>query len=134
MKRELITFAKMLPQSAVVLIYLAGHGMELQGEQYFLPADFKQEGAEGNPVQNSLTSCVPLSWIRTCVNRVLRHDGLVMVFSDICRDNTLKHELKKILRGEPMTKQELDVRLETSWQDLTRSMMEEVLNGEYCEK
>jgi len=135
MQWELITFARTLPQNAVVLIYLAGHGMELQGEQYFLPADFKQEAVVGNPVQNALTSCVSLGWIRTCINRVLRHDGLVMVFSDICRDNELKHEsLEKILRGEAVTEQELDVQLEASRQEMKRLMMEEVLNGRYFEK
>jgi len=49
-----------LPQNAVVLIYLAGHGMEVKGKQYFLPADFKPEGSEGSPVHNVLTPCVSL--------------------------------------------------------------------------
>jgi len=33
---------------------------ELNEKQYFLPADFKPEGSENNPIQNVLTSCVSL--------------------------------------------------------------------------
>ena len=123
--------------------------MQLQGEQYFLAADCKQEGGyllptdyeqqmqnvESNPVQNALTSCVSLGWIRARLNRVLRHDGLMMLFPDMCRENVLKHEsFEKILRGEPVTEQELDVQLEASRQEMKRLMMEEVLNGGYCEQ
>ena len=149
MQREFLAFLRTLPQNAVVLIYLAGHGMELQGEQYFLPADYEQKGGyllpdnfeqqeqnvESNPVQNVLTSCVSIEWIRTSVNRALRYDGLMMLFLDMCRENVLKHEsFENVLRGEPVTEQELDVQLEVSRQDMKRLLMEEVLNGRYCEK
>jgi len=59
----------------------------------------------------------------------------MMLFPDMCRENVLKHEsFEKILRGEPVTEQELDVQLEASRQEMKRLMMEEVLHGGYCEK
>jgi hypothetical protein len=59
----------------------------------------------------------------------------MVLFPDICRENVLKHEsFERIFRGEPVTEPELDVQLEKSRQEMKRLLMEEVLNGEYCEK
>jgi len=40
LEKEVLIWTRRLPENAIALVYLGGHGMELQGDRYFVPVDF----------------------------------------------------------------------------------------------
>jgi len=99
LERQVLAWTQRLPENAVALVFLSGHGMELQGERYFVSVDFQ--------IVNVLTivamakeRCVSLEWIHDRVYSALRQDGLIISFWDCCRENALKAaETDHIVRG-----------------------------------
>jgi len=96
---EFDKWARMLPHNAVAFIYIAAHGMELDGERYLIPVDY--ERSDDDIVKHADAACVSLSWMRERLNCVLRHTGLILSFWDCCRENDKKQKpLKIIVRGD----------------------------------
>ena len=54
LEREIKAWTRTLPGNAHALVFLAGHGIELRGEQYFLTKDFKYD-------QNDVDQIVPMA-------------------------------------------------------------------------
>ena len=79
---EFDKWARMFPHNAVAFIYIAAHGMELDGERYLIPVDY--ERSDDDIVKHADAACVSLSWMRECLNCVLRHTGLILSFWDCC--------------------------------------------------
>jgi hypothetical protein len=96
-------WAKCLPEDATALIYLCGHGCQLKGEGYFVPAQpvLSTHGeSEDAVVKNAKDNFVTVRGsILDPVRRVLREAGLIITFWDCCRENEL-HSNRKIWRGQ----------------------------------
>ena len=106
-KDEFIAWTTLLPENAVVFVYLAGHGMELR-DRYLLPVDFEfkedqflipknfeqhlgdvSKEVNENFVlfeRNVKRRSLSLRWIQALLNARLRHNGLNMIFWDCCRE------------------------------------------------
>jgi len=78
LEREVITWTRKLPENAEALVFLSGHGMELNGEQYFVSIDDTNDNIK-TIVQTAMEKCVTLEWIRERVLSVLGHEGLIML-------------------------------------------------------
>lgn len=75
-------FVDSLPVGAVSIIYYAGHGVQVQGENYLVPTDARL--ADEASVRESAVS---LSFL---MRQLQRHTGfLTVVILDACRDNPL---------------------------------------------
>jgi hypothetical protein len=74
-------FCDAINQGGVALIYYAGHGLQIDDQNYLVPADARLD------VDNPLAELVPL---RPLIERAARKagaDGTVIVFLDSCRED-----------------------------------------------
>ena len=81
LEREVREWTRRLPENAVALVFLSGHGMELQGEQYFVSVDYQMHELQ-MIVTKAKENCVTLEWIHDHVYSALRQDGLILSFWD----------------------------------------------------
>ena len=163
LKDEFIAWTKMLPENAVVFIYVAGHGMELQ-DRYLLPIDFEfeedhflnpknfeqhlgdvSEEVDENFVlfeRNVKRRSLSLRWMQARLNVSLRCNGLHMVFWDCCRENVPEYEGQPVLVriGTPISGQALPIseqEFNEEWEKwlVNANVLEEqgALNGGHCE-
>ena len=99
LEREVQEWTRRLPENSVALVFLSGHGMELQGERYFVSVDYQMHEVQ-TIVAMAKEKCVTLEWIHDRVYSALRQDGLILSFWDCCRENALKvAETWHIVRG-----------------------------------
>lgn len=81
------SFAKSLEDAQVAIFYYAGHGVQIGGENYFLPID--------NLLRNvdDLNRALPLTRVQTTMEQRLRVN---IMFIDACRDNPLAERLAAV--------------------------------------
>jgi hypothetical protein len=96
-------WAQSLPEDAIALLDLSGHGRELRGEKYFVPIDCNESMHDCSDddvavVRKVKTNFVELRGVLTLLHRVLRRDALMITFWDCCRENDLR-DRKNIWRG-----------------------------------
>ena len=86
-KDRLREWQDQLPATCVALLYCAGHGCEMDGENFFMPTDapssiFSKADAEDG--------CVSLAWMINSTLARLTRESLVIVLLDCCRVNPIK--------------------------------------------
>ena len=90
MRGTIATFASKLDNAKVALVYYAGHGVSVAGENYLLPTDA------------SLKSEADLDFKTININLVLRQmqrdERTNIVILDACRDNPFKAEIARSLK------------------------------------
>ena len=134
-ERIALKWTQRLPEDAKAMLYFAGHGCELNKEQYFVLLGFDDNahgiGTDGTPVvqtddavvQNARESYVWLQSVLSRVRGVLRRDGLIISFWDCCRENELNpnRHVKRgdmfcpLIRGLKAYNDELDQFSSTDW-------------------
>lgn len=86
-------FANDLPQGALALVYLAGHGLSQDGDTYLIPAD---DGALARR-EDVPTHAVAL---RALTARLAGREGVdAVVFVDACRTNALRGDGPEVMFG-----------------------------------
>ena len=89
LERAVTAWTQALPENAHALLFLSGHGMELQGERYFVSVDYGTHDTS-MIVAAAKDKCVTLGWIFERIYSMLQQDGLIMAFGDCCREDALK--------------------------------------------
>lgn len=77
-------FARQLEAAEVALFYFAGHGLQVDGENYFLPIDNVMQDRE------DLDHALSLTKVQTTLEQSLR---INIILIDACRDNPLAERL-----------------------------------------
>ncbi|MGH6813316.1 MAG: caspase family protein [Methylocella sp.] len=94
--RSLAEFARKAAGADTALFYYAGHGLQYQGQNFFLPVDIEVEDAADVEFQ-----AVGMDRILEAINR---SSGVRIVILDACRDNPLAKQLTRGLGGGGMTR------------------------------
>lgn len=85
-------FADSLPPGAVSIVYYAGHGLQVNGENYLIPT-----GAQLTDAQSIPANAVSLSFL---MRQLRRHSAyLTLVILDACRDNPLASAAQQLPPG-----------------------------------
>ncbi len=79
-------FGKAAEGAELALVFYAGHGIQVAGENYALPVDARLRS------ERDLRRAVPLSWL---VAEAGRANRLGLVILDACRNNPLAEEMKR---------------------------------------
>jgi uncharacterized caspase-like protein/uncharacterized protein YraI len=79
-------FGKAAEEAELALVFYAGHGIQVAGENYALPVDARLRS------ERDLRRAVPLSWL---VAEAGRANRLGLVILDACRNNPLAEEMKR---------------------------------------
>jgi uncharacterized caspase-like protein len=85
-------FVDALPAHAVVVVYYAGHAVQVSGENYLVPT-----GAAFSSDRDLIAGSVDLSFIVRQLRRV--DTSLNVMILDACRDNPLTEQDKRTLEG-----------------------------------
>ncbi len=86
--REILRdFARALDEADHALFYYAGHGLQLDGENFMVPVDAKLQD-QGEVEFESVA-------LNTAVAQLTRASGTRLVFLDACRDNPLAEDLAR---------------------------------------
>jgi len=93
MRRAVNEFAESLGSGDVVLVYYAGHGIELKGENYLLGVEFAAEN-EDDAVDEAYR-------VRTLLSRLSSRPGdpVTMVILDACRDDPYTRSWSRSAKG-----------------------------------
>ena len=88
-------FLKTLKPGDVAFMFYAGHGLQVDDENYLVPIDARLDSA------SALTELVPLrQWIET-VARKVGPQGTTLVFLDACREEPFAAEqMRRLAQGE----------------------------------
>lgn len=89
MQDALKTFTNKLHSAEVALFYYAGHGIQVDGENYLIPVDAQIENET-----DLAFATVPLGLIEEQMSKVPR---VKLIMLDACRDNPFKMDLKRNL-------------------------------------
>jgi uncharacterized caspase-like protein len=96
MTNELRQFADKANNADVALFYYAGHGLQLEGENYLLPIDSNPK----TPMDVKLGSAID---INVLLNETMSTAKVKLVFLDACRDNPFVEALQKSGRSRSLT-------------------------------
>lgn len=93
LSRALLDFANSLPEGGIALIYFAGHGVQWQGENYFIPVDAEPQ---------DLSDLDLLSVSASLLMRLLaERDSLANIYIfDACRNNPFEKAANRSLGDE----------------------------------
>ena len=91
MRRTVREFADALQSSDVALFYYAGHGLQVNGQNYLVPVDAK--------MRSSLDLEFEATNLQVVIDLMEREAMTNLVFLDACRDNPLARTLAR-LQGE----------------------------------
>jgi uncharacterized caspase-like protein len=83
------SFVQQLQEAEEAIFFYAGHGMQINGENYIVPIEFDPESAELNRDLISMNQTI---------ERFKESDVQLAVFLDACRDNPLAGEYEKTFR------------------------------------
>ena len=86
MEERFMAWRNQLPSTCVAVLFLAGHGFEVEGENYFVPIDAPDITGKADADR----FCVPLQWMLGSLVEKLTKDSLVIVLLDCCRENPQK--------------------------------------------
>lgn len=90
MRRELAIFAEKAINATDALIFYAGHGIEVSGENYLVPVDAKLE------TDTSVSfEAIPLKLLSQAVSSA---SGIKMIILDACRDNPFADDMVRRLQ------------------------------------
>lgn len=89
MDRTIHQFARELNGSQVGLFFYAGHGLQVDGQNYLVPVDAKLEDASGLDFE-----MVRLELVHRTMERATKTN---LIFLDACRDNPLSRNLARAL-------------------------------------
>ena len=87
MKDRFCAWRDQLPSTCVALLYCAGHGCEMDGENFFMPIDAPSSIGTRADAEDG---CVSLAWMLNSILERLTRESLVIVLLDCCRDNPIK--------------------------------------------
>jgi len=88
-RQTLRTFATALKSADVALFYYAGHGLQVDGQNYLVPVDAR--------LQSSLDLEFEATKLQVVIETMERAAKTSLVFLDACRDNPLKQTLARSL-------------------------------------
>ena len=92
MKEGIHKFTSSLDEQSIGLLYYAGHGIELEGNNYLIPVDAEIVG-EGDVEYESINAGRILNGLKRANN------GLNMVILDACRNNPYARNFRSSTRG-----------------------------------
>lgn len=97
LSRALLDFANGLPEGGIALIYFAGHGVQLQGENYFIPVDAQPD---------DLSDLKLLAFSSTLLLQLLAdRDSVANIFIfDACRNNPFEKAANRAADGSTRIK------------------------------
>ena len=87
MVKALREFGRKARSAKAAVVYYAGHGMEVQGENYLLPVDARLEYQADAPFET-----LPLS---AMLNQIAGAQDYRLVILDACRDNPLANQMRR---------------------------------------
>jgi len=90
LEQQIASFVEQLPDSEQAIFFYAGHGMQINGENYIVPVEFDPKSAE---LERDLIS------MNQMIERFKQTDVQLVVFLDACRDNPLSSEYEKTFRA-----------------------------------
>jgi len=90
MRRALLQFGRDARGSAMAVVFFAGHGMEIGGENWLIPVD--AELASDTDAENEAVS------LRTVMLQVAGASSLGLVILDACRDNPFAAKMQRTIR------------------------------------
>ena len=89
MRRAVKQFAETLTGAKIGLFFYAGHGLQVDGQNYLVPIDAKLETAAGLDFE-----LIRLDVIQRAMERETRTN---VIFLDACRDNPLTRNLARVM-------------------------------------
>ncbi len=89
MDRTIRQFARELNSAHVGLFFYAGHGLQVEGQNYLVPVDAKLEDASGLDFET-----VRMDLVHKTMERATKTN---LIFLDACRDNPLSRNLARAL-------------------------------------
>ena len=93
MKRAMIDFShKLREQDGVGLFYYAGHGVQVQGENYLVPIDAKIDNENDVPIETIAAN----EFLRTMESTKSRVNIIIL---DACRNDPFAHGTRALSRG-----------------------------------
>lgn len=103
MKRAIRSFSDAAQDADVVVVFYAGHGIEVRGTNYLIPVDAKL--AASPDVEDET---IPLERVIAMVDESSNHKRLGVVILDACRDNPFVKTMKMVGPvGKPSAAQQL---------------------------
>jgi Caspase domain len=91
MRRALLQFGRDARGSEMAVVYFAGHGMEVGGENWLIPVD--AELRSDRDVENEAIS------LKSAMLQVANATGLGLVILDSCRDNPFAAQMQRVSRS-----------------------------------
>src|SRR5690242_7615490 len=91
MRRALLEFGKMAADAEIAVVFFAGHGMEIGGENWLIPVD--AELRTDTDAENEAVS------LRSVVLQVSKATNLGLVILDACRNNPFAAKLQRTHRA-----------------------------------
>jgi hypothetical protein len=94
MRRGLLSFAQQAPSAEIVVVYFAGHGMEIRDENWLIPVDaeLRMDFSAGQEAI-SLGSIIPIA---------SKAQKLGLVILDACRDNPFSKQIQMSQPGRAL--------------------------------
>lgn len=86
MRRALQEFSRTADGAEIALVYFAGHGMEIGGQNYLIPTDARLQH-----VDDAEFEALPLKTVSRTLGRV---GGLKLIVLDACRNNPFVSQMK----------------------------------------
>lgn len=87
LRHKLSEFAVKAVDADISAIFYAGHGIEVNGENYIIPVDAK--------LQNAVVVGFELISLNSVLSSIQGSKGLKLVFLDACRDNPFRQTMKR---------------------------------------
>lgn len=91
MTRMLRDFREQADAAEIALVYYAGHGIEVQGENYLIPTDARLQDERDAPGE-----AIELGYV---MDQISGARTLGMVVLDACRDNPFANQMRAVGRG-----------------------------------
>jgi len=95
MRRALLAFGREARKADIALVYYAGHGMEIAGENWLIPTDAAL-AADADVEQEAIS-------LKSVTNGVSGAAKLGLVILDACRDNPFAARMQRTLRTRATT-------------------------------
>ena len=99
MRESLTRFAQSLKNYDVGLIFYAGHGINVKGQNYFVPIDFDVNtgmSADLNEA-NAPDDCISLENAQTILRTAGEYNKSYIIISDACRNNPFRSLKRDII-------------------------------------
>jgi len=86
MRRALVEFGEQARGADIALIFFAGHGIQMGGENWLIPVDARVEGGDLRPERAAAVKIASIN-VTQVLSKMEAEQRVNLVFLDACRDN-----------------------------------------------